>query len=209
MPKRQHRPPNTIPKDAATLRPSTPVAISAEVALSFLKDTKGALTWSVRELADTLKIHRSDADRVIALLQAQGYVRPAQSNAEWITTPSGEIVSGAKSPRFDRKSLEQALTSLKGSIQQLNLDRSVAFKINEAVAFGDFLNKDRARVQAADVGIALSPRGEGRNPASDLRTASGAREERAFFRQLRGKTALVVLKPYAAWMKQRSHVNLI
>jgi hypothetical protein len=39
----------------------------SEAALSFLKDTKGATTWSVRDLADVLKISRRDAEQVIAL----------------------------------------------------------------------------------------------------------------------------------------------
>jgi len=37
-------------------------AVSAEAALSFLKDTKGALTWPAKELAETLKIGRREGD---------------------------------------------------------------------------------------------------------------------------------------------------
>ena len=59
----------------------TPLSISAEAALTFLKDTKGAVTWTVLELAKMLKINRTDADRVIALLQAQGYVQAARETA--------------------------------------------------------------------------------------------------------------------------------
>jgi len=66
--------------------------------------------------------------------------------------------------------------------------------------------KDRARVQAADVGVQLTRPGQ---PASDLQSASGAREERAFLRQLRGKTALLALRPYADWMRNRSNLNLL
>lgn len=55
-------------------RPTKP-SISAEAALSFLKDTKGAITWSVSELADVQKINRRDAEQVIAFLEAQGYVK--------------------------------------------------------------------------------------------------------------------------------------
>jgi len=188
------------PKTAPSLLPTIP----AEAALSFLKDTKGAVTWTVLELADTLKITRADSDRVIALLQAQGYVQ--QANGEWMTTVSGEMVSGAKRPRFDRDSVESALAALRERIKRVNKDAKAIFKITAAVAFGDFLVKDRARVQAADVGVRLSRRGE---RASDLQSASGAREERAFLRQLRGRTALLVLRPYADWMKNRSNLNLL
>jgi len=54
---------------------ATQPSISAEAALSFLKDTKGAVTWSVSDLAATLKISRADAQQVVALLAAQG-LRP-------------------------------------------------------------------------------------------------------------------------------------
>src|ERR1700747_1699142 len=82
--------------------------IGAEAALSFLKDTKGALTWTARDLADTLKIDRREAEQALAFLQAQGYVQPAQQGgsargrkparsgaAEWMTTPAAETISGA------------------------------------------------------------------------------------------------------------------
>jgi hypothetical protein len=206
MPRKQPRGPSESPKEPAVARRLTALSIPAEAALSFLKDTKGAVTWTVLELANTLKINRTDADRVIALLQAQGYVQPAHANGEWMTTPSGETVSGAKPPRFDRESVERALGSLQERLKGANRDPKGTFKISGAVAFGDFLVKDRARVQAADVGVRLSRREE---HASDLHSASDAREERAFLRQLRGRTALLVLRPYADWMKNRSNLNLL
>jgi len=206
MPKKQVRATDALPKEPATAgRPALP-STPAEAALSFLKDTKGAVTWTVLELAHTLKITRADADRVVALLQAQGYVQPAQTNGEWMTTPSGETVSGAKLPRFDRDSVQRALAALQERIQQVNKDSKAVFKTTAAVAFGDFMIKDRARVQAADVGVQLTRPGQ---PASDLQSASGAREERAFLRQLRGKTALLALRPYADWMRNRSNLNLL
>jgi hypothetical protein len=206
MPNKQARATNALAEEPATAHRPAPLSIPAQAALSFLKDTKGALTWTVLELAETLKVNRADADRVVALLQAQGYVQPAHAKREWMTTPSGETVSGAKFPRFDRDSVESALTALQERIKQVNKDTKAAFRITAAVAFGDFLVKDRARVQAADVGIQLTRRGD---RASDLQSASGVREERAFLRQLRGRTALLILRPYADWMKNRSSFNLL
>src|SRR5438445_13167978 len=95
--------------------------IPAEAALSFLKDTKGALNWTTRDLADTLKIDRREAEQALALLQAQGYVQPARgAKGQWMTTPAGETVSGAKAPRFSRDSVEQSLAELKRRNQQNN-----------------------------------------------------------------------------------------
>ena len=189
---------------------STLPSLSAESALSFLKDTKGALTWSARDLADSLEINRREAEQVLAFLQAQGYVQPAHQSArnadEWITTPAGEIVSGAKPPRFTREGVEEALSALKGRIKQNNKDPQAPFRITEAVAFGDFLLPNRARVQSADVGIRLARRGAS---SSEPRSASDAQAERKFLRDLRAKSALLTPRPYADWMRHRSHRDLL
>ena len=180
-------------------------AVSAEAALSFLKDTKGALTWPAKELAETLKIGRREAEQVLQVLEAQGYVQRARGTGEWMTTPAGESVAGAKPPRFARESVEQAVAALKERIAEVNKNAKAPFKIAKAVAFGDFLRRDRARAQAADVGIELTRRGQ---PAREMRSASEAAAEREFLRELRGRTALLHLRPYADWMSARSHVKL-
>lgn len=187
-------------------RPGDKASIPAEAALSFLKDTKGALTWSADDLARSLNISRREAQQVIPFLEAQGYAQRTKRKDGWITTPAGESVSGAKAPRFTRESVEQGVVALKERIKRSNDDRKAAFKIAQAVAFGDFLLKDRLRVQAADVGIGLAKRGE---PAAELHSAADAKAERAFLRELRGRTALLSVKPYQEWMRKRSHLDLL
>jgi DNA-binding transcriptional MocR family regulator len=187
--------------------------IAAEAALSFLKDTKGALTWTTRDLAGALKVGRSEAGPALALLQAQGYVQPARgAKDQWITTPAGETVSGAKPPRFTAESVEQSLAALKSRIQQNNKNRQAPFRITDAVAFGDFLLPDRARVQAADVGVRLVPRGESarrENSATPTHSAVEAQAERKFLRELRAKSAHLNLRQYADWMRSRTHRDLL
>ena len=194
-------------------RPTPFPAISAEAALSFLKDTKGALNWTARDLADTLKINRKEAEQALALLQAQGYVQPARGGkGEWLTTPAGEAVSGAKTPRFTPKSVEESLGALKNRIQQNNKNRQASFRIANAVAFGDFLLPDRARVQAADVGIRLVSRGESAkrdNSVDAPHSATEAQAERKFLRELRARSAHLNLRPYADWMLGRTHRDLL
>jgi hypothetical protein len=182
----------------------TQPSIPAEAALSFLKDAKQAVTWSVRDLVDTLKITPRDAEQVVALLAAQGYVQATKNGL--MTTPAGESVSGAKPARFTRESIQVAVESLKERIKQTNKDAKAAFRVTNAVAFGDFLLSDRARAQAADVGIALVRRDK---TEGDLHSASDARVERAFLRQLRGRTALLHIRPYAEWMGKRSCLKLL
>jgi DNA-binding transcriptional MocR family regulator len=188
-------------------------AIAAEAALSFLKDTKGALTWTTRDLADALKVGRGEAGQALALLQAQGYVQPARgAKDQWITTPAGESVSGAKTPRFSRESVEQSLAELKTRIQQNNKNRQASFRVTDAVAFGDFLLPDRARVQAADVGIRLVAREESTrrdNSSTPPHSATEAQAERKFLRELRAKSAHLNLRLYAAWMRSRTHRDLL
>jgi hypothetical protein len=200
-------------KTQSSLLPTIP----AEAALSFLKDTKGALSWTARDLANTLKIKRDEADRALAFLQAQGYVQPARKSAshgdqQWMTTPAGETVSGAKPPRFTPESVQQALTSLKDRIRDNNKNRQAPFRITDAVAFGDFLLPDRARVQSADVGIRLSRREDSQRKNTSApapRSASDAKAERNFLRELRAKSTHVTLRSYANWMRGRSHVELL
>jgi len=192
-------------------RERTLPSLSAEAALSFLKDTKGTLTWSTRDLVDALKINRREAQQALAFLQAQGYVQPAHQKGpargadQWITTPAGETVSGAKPPRFTRESVDQALAALKDRIKQINKDPQAPFRVTDAVAFGDFLLPDRARVQSADVGIRLTRRGAS---PSEPRSASDAQAEFAFLRTLRANSALLTLRLYADWMRHRSHRDL-
>jgi DNA-binding transcriptional MocR family regulator len=193
--------------------PDTFPAIPAEAALSFLKDTKGALNWTTRDLADALKVGRGEAGQALALLQAQGYVQPARgAKDQWITTPAGETVSGAKTPRFSRESVEKALTELKNRVQENNKNRQASFRVTDAVAFGDFLLPERARVQSADVGIRLAPRGEPTrrdNSATPPHSATEAQAERKFLRELRAKSAHLNLRPYADWMRSRTHRDLL
>ena len=205
MPKKRIGSERSVTQIATTV-PSTQPSIPAEAALSFLKDTKGTLTWSVRELADTLKINRRESEQVVALLAAQGYVQRAGGTDEWMTTPAGETVSGAKPPRFTRESVEQAVESLRERIGQVNKDQRATFRITDAVAFGDFLLRDRTKVQSADVGVGLTGRDE---PKTEPRSASAAKAERQFLTQLRGKTALLHIRPYADWMSKRSNRNLL
>jgi hypothetical protein len=196
----------SAPDQRINARSDLRLAIPAETALSFLKDTKGMLTWSLRDLTDTLKINRRDAEEVIAFLAAQGYVKSTNERDEWMTTSAGESVSRAKPPRLTREIVEQAVESLKGRIKEVNTESKGVFTITEAVAFGDFLLSGRPRVQPADVGIGLARRGVA---AGEFQTASDAQTEGLFLRQLRGKTTLLSIRRYEEWMSNRSHLNLM
>jgi hypothetical protein len=75
----------------------------------------------------------------------------------------------------------------------VNEDRSAEYKVADAVAFGDFLS-GRARVQAADVGIRLAPR----DPAAhDGNSAGERKKQETFLKQLKGKSPLLNVQPYA------------
>jgi hypothetical protein len=185
--------------DGPALRiPSIPIA---EV-LSLIKETRGAVTWTAQEMIDTLKISRQDAEQVISILQLQGYVKPALESQGWLTTLNGEAVSGSKPPRFTPEKVDEALAALQKRITAKNQDRKSEFRISDAVAFGDFLS-GRSRVQAADVGIRLVVRN------GQAGEHNSTREEIAFLKQLRAKSALVQLHRYEAWMSHRSHRRLV
>jgi DNA-binding MarR family transcriptional regulator len=96
-------------------------SMPAAEALSFLRDTRGVSTWTASDLAESLKIGVADAKHVIAVLELQGYVKRAD-NDEWMTTLSGEEVSGSKIPRYRRERIERALDELRTRIAGLNRD---------------------------------------------------------------------------------------
>ena len=182
----------------------SPPRLPATELLSFLKQSRAVGTWTEKDLAKALKIGLPEAKEAIAVLELQGYIGPAGHTGKWRITEQGELVAGAKSPRFTRQSVEDALAGLRDRIKAVNKDASAAYTISEAVAFGDFLS-DAARVQAAEVGIRLQPR---KNPES----SSSAKEHAAeldFLKQLRGKTAVLRVIPYEDWMSVRSHVPLL
>jgi hypothetical protein len=201
---RQSSPPGVTRGDRASNSTAGPQDIPAAELLSFLKEMAGSRTWTEKDLASTLKIGLAQAKKAIPVLQLQGYIEPAGRTSRWRVTDGGHLVSGAKSPRFTPKSVKDALTGLRDRIKAVNDDAAAAYKITDAVAFGDFL-RDPARVQAAEVGIRLVPR-------SDPAAAPSVREHAAeveFLKQLRGKTALLHLLPYENWMSSRSHARLL
>jgi hypothetical protein len=203
------RKPKSADERASRAQPANNVSIPAAALLSFLnlfsflKETRGETSWTPGDLAKSLKISPAAAKQALAILEMQGYVKPTGS-AEWITTPAGEIVSGSKSPRYSRETVERSLESFADHIRRVNEDASAEYKIADAVAFGDFLS-GRARVQAADVGIRLEPRNPG---AHDVKSAAEQSRQEAFLKQLRGRTPLVNLHPHAPWMSARTHRNL-
>ncbi len=99
--------------------------------------------------------------------------------------------------------MEEALAELQNGLRPRIRQKS-AYKITEAVAFGDFLQQ-KARVQPAGVGIGLEARKAKRGESS----AKPCAGERAFLRELRAKAATVNTLPYAEWMSARTHRKLL
>jgi hypothetical protein len=153
-------------------------------------------------MIDALKISRRDTDQVIAILRLQGYVKPALESQGRLTTLDGEAVSGSKPPRFTPEKISETLSALQKRIETVNQDRKSEFQVSDAVGFGDFLI-GRSRVQTADVGVRLVGR---KGQAADR---NSAREEMAFLKQLRAKSALLQLHRYETWMSHRSHRRLM
>jgi hypothetical protein len=170
--------------------------------LSFLKDTRGALTWKSRDLEGCLRVPPKGAAQILAILEMQGYIRRKEGSDEYLTTASGESVSGSRLPRLKRESVEQALQTLTDRIAAVNRDPRAAFTVRKAVAFGDFLS-DRRELQAAELGVMLTRR----RPPS--RAEENKEEERAFLKELQAKNRFVRVRRYQNWMSERSHRSLL
>ena len=181
--------------------------------MSFLKETRGLLIWTIKDLQKSLLIGAAQAREVIAAFELQGYIKQAENPHEWLTTIHGETISGSKAPRFNREAVEKSLAALRERIKFINKDARSPYKIAQAVAFGDFLH-GAAQAQAVDVGILL----EGRDSSAKHAGAGkrdnaekGIREKDrgAFLKDLRARDLKVSLLPYEPWMSERSHLNLL
>jgi len=188
------------PKAADSVLPSIPTP----AVFSFLKQTRGAITWSGNDLARISHLTPEEAEQILAILEIQGYTQKGRDTDEWSTTQSGEVVCGSKFPRFSRDSVEQALATLKDRIAAVNRNSHAEFKIREAVAYGDFLT-GRPQVQAADVGIELVRRTKQPLQGATVRDE----QELSFLKELRRRSPLLNLHPYEKWMSTRTHQKLL
>lgn len=173
-----------------------PAQLVREALFSFLKDTRGMISWSGGDLAETLGVTLAQANDALPILEMQGYIK-RMGKEEWLTTIAGESVSESVAPHYKKEAVESALGALQDRIRKLNADRSAAVSVVNAVAYGDFLS-GRARVQAADVGIELKTRGtQNAAPAKQLLTS------------LRAKSPLLHVDRFEPWMAVRTHRRLI
>ena len=171
-------------------------AITSAAAFSFLRDMRGRESWGVKELTAVLKIAKNEADDVLAILAAQGYVQHDTKSGRWFTTTAGNSVAGSSEPRFLREAVARAVTELKKHIKAMNAARTET-KVVRAVAIGDFLLQE-PRVQAAEVGLELAQA-----------TSKMSISSKMVFAKLRNKSQHIRLRPYEPWMSKRSHLNLI
>jgi hypothetical protein len=199
MPKRGQRPKRRSPEAQS---PGPGAAAPMPAVLSFLKDTRGALTWTSRDLEGCLHVPAKAAAQILAILEMQDYVRRKENSEEYLTTASGETVSESKLPRLKRESVEKALETMADRIAAVNRDPRGKYTIPKAVAFGDFLS-DRRELQAADLGVMLTRR---RPPSGGEQNDE---EERVFLKELQAKNRFVHLRRYQNWMSQRSHRRLL
>ena len=107
--------------------------IPAAALLSYLKEAGGTRTWTEKDLAAALKITLAQAKEVAAVLQLQGYIEPVGNTGKWSASEQGDLVSGAKPPRYTRKSVEDALSALRDRINAVNSDPDAAYKITDSI----------------------------------------------------------------------------
>jgi hypothetical protein len=180
----------------------SPVKLPVAAAFSFLKQTRGSLSWTGGDLAATLNISGPVAKEMLAAFEAQGYVKREGKNS--ITTAAGYAVSNSKTPRFNPEGVREAVRRLAEWLKVVNGDKKADYRIVGAVAFGDFLEKRGTRAQAADVGIKLEPR-----TSSDRSPFADNKSKQAFLKHLSGRSSRLNLREYEEWMSRRSHLRLL
>lgn len=167
-----------------------------EAVLSFLKDTRGVISWTAGDMAKALGVTLAQANDALPILEMQGYVRRS-GKSDWLTTIAGESLSGSATPRFRKEAVDEALNQLRERIRALNADRKAPVTVTNAVAYGDFLS-ERAQAQAADVGIELKARGRGDAPPDNQPLTA-----------LRARSPMLRLRSFESWMAKRTHRKLV
>jgi hypothetical protein len=77
---------------SSTAQPNNKVSLPVAALFSFLKETRGAPTWTLHDVTRVVNISPLAAKQALAMLEMQGYVKPTGSK-EWMTTSAGESVS--------------------------------------------------------------------------------------------------------------------
>lgn len=78
-------------------------------------------------MSSALKISLSRAKEATAVLQLQGYIEPVGNTGKWRVSEQGDLVSGAKPPRFTPKTVQDALAGLRDRIKAANNDPNTAY----------------------------------------------------------------------------------
>jgi hypothetical protein len=99
------------------------------------KSGKIGLWRTERDLSKALNVSSIEAKQAVAAMQLQGYTEPIGRTQKWRTTEEGVTVSGAKTARFTREAVEQALSALHDRIQAINSDPNAEYAVSEAVGF--------------------------------------------------------------------------
>lgn len=177
--------------------------VPLDAILSFLKDTRGVVSWKAGDLRACLKLDGKGTEPILQILEMQGYVHREEKGDEWLTTGAGESVAHSKEPKLSLQKVKEALADLKERIAETNRDKRSEFRVVRATAFGDFLS-GRAKVQAADVGVEIELRGSAHDDDS-----SADHKKQEIMNALRGKSRFLSLQPYREWMSRRSHRDLL
>jgi hypothetical protein len=180
--------------------------VPAPALLSFIKQVSAEPFWDTKRLTDILKVKAGDAQQITATLEMLGYAEPVPGKrGVWRNTQAGNTVSRAKPPRFNRDRILDALDQLRSRAKQMNSDPASPFRVTELIAFGDFLDQ-HPKVQAADVGVGLSPRHSDQAlPA----TAVEHKSEEHALADLKEKSPMLHLYLIENWMLKRSHRDLL
>ena len=171
--------------------------------MSFLREVHSLLTWKEHDFAASMNVTKDEVKGALGMLQLAGYAEPLEKG-KWRTTDQGRQVGDGKTPRFTTERVERALDEMKGRIDDLNSDKTTSYRVSRAVAFGDFL-LDRARVQAAEVGVELEPRIS--NGPSKKESAASRAEQSTVLKRLK-QLRVASCEPYESWMGSRSHRRL-
>jgi DNA-binding MarR family transcriptional regulator len=118
--------------------------------------------WPAEELGRRLKALPEHIGRLLAELEAHGYVERDRDNPDsresWRLTDLGMRFAGASAARpISRGTAERLVREFLARVDEVNRNEDYAYRVRKVVVFGSYLGK-RPRLGDVDLAVTLEPR---------------------------------------------------
>ncbi len=148
----------TRPHRTRTRPPAPPrPAPTAAAVKAFLLQAGELQSWDDRYLRDMLGVDEPEAGRILAILEATGYIERASGG--WRNTAAGNRMAGVSNAKpVKRETIRKQLGALLDRVREVNASDRFLYRVERVTLFGPYLNHSIEQVKNADLAIELAPK---------------------------------------------------